>query len=159
MARIKGADGTINQGAIGDAPVDEGVPIHDGTIPHHEYVKNQGFELLDAKDDPGSTVAQLAQAVVRGDELSHPVQRELADEIADRALAIDLNNDPDAEADAIVRDDVEENQSYRLVPEHARWEAGDDYTLAGAGERAREQRAEAGAAAKKPAAKKSEEKS
>ena len=148
MARIKGADGTINEGAIGDAPVDEGVPVHDGTIPHHEYVKNKGFTLVAPEDDPGSTVEQLAQAVVRGDDLTHPVQRELADAIADRALAIDLTGNPDAEAEDAIRADNEEGQSYRLVPEHARWQPGEDYTFPGVQEAARAQQKESASASK-----------
>jgi hypothetical protein len=129
MARVAGKEGTINEGAIGDIPADEGVARHDGTEPYFRMVEEGEVVLLPPEEDPGSTTFQLAQALVRGDEIAHPVQADLAAEIGDRAHAIDLNQDPDAEAGDDVLDQDEEDT--KLLTTGQRWQAGTDYSYAG----------------------------
>lgn len=73
------------------------VPEHDqGTV---DDLERKGWaKRLDPRDDVGHSKVGVANALVRGDMLSHPVDREIADEIGghDAALPIVHSGDPDA---------------------------------------------------------------
>lgn len=73
------------------------VPEHDqGTV---EDLERKGWaKRLDPRDDVGHSKVGVANAMVRGDMLSHPVDQEIAAEIGghDAALPIVHSGDPDA---------------------------------------------------------------
>lgn len=74
----------------------------DGKVhPDYQSLLDDGYlELLAPEDDPGRTTTQIANAIVRGDALTDPVDAKLADEISDeQALAITHTGDPDAPAE------------------------------------------------------------
>jgi hypothetical protein len=63
-----------------------------------DFIDKGWAELLPPEDHPGRTKTQIANAIVRGDELADPAERKLADEIGDDAHAIVHLEDPDATA-------------------------------------------------------------
>lgn len=73
------------------------VPEHDqGTV---EDLERKGWaKRVDPRDDIGHSKVSVANAMVRGDMLSHPVDAEIAEEIGghDAALPIVHSGDPDA---------------------------------------------------------------
>lgn len=129
MARVKGAEGTINEGAIGDLPLEAEDWAPEQTAPYRSLVESGAVEVLeDPKEDPGRTVLQIAGSMVRGDPLTSPVEQEIAAEIGDRAYAIVHTGDEDAPAEAA---NPELDEEGRVAPVGGRWEAGHDYTFAG----------------------------
>lgn len=92
MARVVGKKGTINEGAVGDVPVVEGL----------DHLEDHGENY--AAGDVNPDVKNLAQAIVRGDEISHPADRALAEkeDLFDRAHDVDLTGDAKAKKGAHV---------------------------------------------------------
>ena len=65
-----------------------------------DFVDKGWAEVLPEDEHPGRTVTQIAAAMVRGDELSDPVEQQIAESIEGRQWAIVHLDDPDAtEAD------------------------------------------------------------
>lgn len=94
MTRMVGT-GKAPQGYMKDQVFD--VPEHDqGTV---DDLERKGWaKRLDPRDDVGHSKVGVANAMVRGDMLSHPVDAEIAAEIGghDAALPIVHTSDPDA---------------------------------------------------------------
>jgi hypothetical protein len=65
-----------------------------------DFVDKGWADLLPEEEHPGRTTTQIANAMVRGDELGDPVEQKLAEDIGDDAHAIVHLEDPNAkEAD------------------------------------------------------------
>lgn len=94
MTRMRGT-GKAPQGYMKDQIFD--VPEHDqGTV---EDLERRGWaERIDPREDPGHAKIGVANALVRGDMLSHPVDAEIAKEIGghDAALPMVHLGDPEA---------------------------------------------------------------
>jgi len=134
MTRMVGT-GKAPQGYMKDQMFD--VPEHDqGTV---EDLERKGWaKRVDPRDDVGHSVVGVANALVRGDMLSHPVDAAIAEEIGghDAALPIVHSGDPDAgpgDYDAEVAagkrdfygDAIEGDASYGHVPSAASSEKKD----------------------------------
>lgn len=64
--------------------------------PLYEDLLDRGWaEEVDPEDDPGRTETQIANAVVRGDPVAHPVERKIAEGIKD-PYAVVHRQDPKA---------------------------------------------------------------
>lgn len=128
MAKVLGKKGTINEGALGDLPLED--PLSDETRPWHRMVDEGEVSVVDEKDAV-SSVKNLAEAVIRGDEISNPVEQEKVKEhnLLERAHDVVLRNDEDAQRG----DHVEQNDEVdtRLLSRDRAWEPGEDYTLQG----------------------------
>lgn len=89
-------EGRFPKGQVSDLPeaLDGSGEVHPD---YQTFLDNGWMELLDPKDDPGRTKTQIANSIVRGDALTHPVDAELADEIPiDEAYAVTHTGDPEA---------------------------------------------------------------
>jgi hypothetical protein len=95
MARLVGTGkdpvGRYVEGVVYD------IPAYD---PSYDDAVARGWgKPLDPEDDPARTKTQIANAVVRGDAIAHPVEAEIAAGMsADEALAITHTGDPNASA-------------------------------------------------------------
>jgi hypothetical protein len=95
MARLVGT-GKDPEGRYGEGVVFD-VPAYEST--YDDLIEKGWAEALPAVDDPGRSKTQIANAMVRGDLLSHPADAAMAAEIDDAdALAITHTGDPDASA-------------------------------------------------------------
>jgi hypothetical protein len=94
MARVLGEKGTINEGAIGD--VMEFDPTTGSSA-------EEDYEL---GPEPAHTELQLADAIVRGDLLSHPLDQAAAEafDLEDRALDVVLAGEGAKKGDHVVAD-------------------------------------------------------
>jgi hypothetical protein len=82
MARLVGT-GTDPRFPAGQ-PVD--VPAYD---PFYDDIVEKGWATeLAPEDDPARTTEQIANAMVRGDPLTSPVEQAIAEEIGENALAV-----------------------------------------------------------------------
>lgn len=61
-----------------------------------DFVKKGWATVLPEDEHPGRTVTQIAAAVVRGDEMSDPVEQAIAEQIGGNAHAIVHLDDPNA---------------------------------------------------------------
>lgn len=96
MTRMRGT-GKAPQGYMKDQIFD--VPEHDqGTV---EDLERRGWaERVDPRDDPGHSKIGVANAMVRGDMLSHPVDAEIAAEIGGHDAALPMVHLEDTDATA-----------------------------------------------------------
>lgn len=101
MARVKGKKGTINEGAVGDVPVVAGL----------DYLGDHGENYEEG--DVAPDVKNLAQAIVRGDEISHPADRAVVEKekLEDRAHDVDLTGDVKAKKGAHVLSKSERDEA------------------------------------------------
>lgn len=81
----KDPEGRYPEGLQFDVP-----DVDPGARPQGEYLIEQGYAeyLKDPKDDTGRTQRQIAEAVVRGDLLNDPVDREIAEDIGGKAYEL-----------------------------------------------------------------------
>ena len=97
MARYVGTGKAPEGQYVKDQVVD--LPsLPDGSIdPAYQDIVDKGWvrELAD-KDDPARTKTQIANAMVRGDALSHPAEAKIAKDIGEDAMAIVHTQDPGA---------------------------------------------------------------
>lgn len=93
----KHPEGRFPEGQVCDLPaaLDGSGDVH----PDYKSFIDDGYlALLAPEDDPGRTRTQIANSIVRGDALNHPVDAALADEISpEQALAITHTGDPGAD--------------------------------------------------------------
>jgi hypothetical protein len=129
VARVYGKEGTINEGAIGDIPLEQEEWAPEQTAPFRDMVdRGEVEEMDDPKEDPGRTELQIASSLVRHDPLTHPVEAEIAKGLEGREHAIVHTGDPNAKAEEAQPELTEEG---RYAPAGGRWDAGEDYTFAG----------------------------
>lgn len=131
MARVYGAKGTINEGAIGDLPLEYEEWAPEQTAPFRSLVESGAVEEMDdPKEDPGRTELQIASSMVRNDPLTSPVEQEIAKDLEGREHAIVHTGNPDAKAEEATPELLEDDDA-RNAPAGGRWEAGEDYTFSG----------------------------
>lgn len=94
VATGKAPEGRFPEGQVGDFPEVDGA-VH----PDYQDFLDKGWHVpLDPVDDPGRTKTQIANSIVRGDTLNHPVDAEIAEGITDaEAYAITHTGDPEAD--------------------------------------------------------------
>jgi hypothetical protein len=155
MTRMVGT-GKAPQGYMKDQVFD--VPEHDqGTV---EDLERKGWaKRLDPRDDVGHSKVSVANAVVRGDMISHPVDKEIADEIGghDAALAIVHTSDPDATSSGYEQEAEAGHRDWDGNPVE-RAEYGHVVAAAQPQEKAAKKASSSSSSSKKPAAAKADEK-
>jgi hypothetical protein len=93
MARLEGTgkdpEGRYGKGLVFDVPAWD--PVYD------ELIEKGWAKTVSLEDDPGRSKTQIANAMVRGDLISHPIEAKLASEIdMGDAYGITHTGDPDA---------------------------------------------------------------